>query len=334
MNDISKQGLFDRALEMANKLQNEILFEGKEFVDCLYGFLTIAELLQRNDDIKWVKFEFEGGKNTIKYRKCTVKILQNNNVVKMKNHEFFLEMHLIASYHALKSLVDGTKKEYVEFNVKYKDIKQFQEKTNEHLNNEQVVIIVNKLEIKEILIKTKKEMVSRLNKIIHEISYGKKPNEIFVNFQKLVNQKISDSNPKLIEELVEKIENLGQIENPEKASHVAFACRRLIKAIADNLYPAKNEMYVMKGGRELKVGDGNYLNRLTAFIDSCNSENKKFLFKKIEFLKDLYGEMPESINEGIHQNISNRGAEMIVIYSYLFLGEIILEKTESQIQST
>jgi len=48
--------------------------------------------------------------------------------------------------------------------------------------------------------------------------------------------------------------------------------------------------------------------------------------EKIHLLKNLYGEIPESMNKGTHKNISNQSAEMLVIFSYVILGEIILEE--------
>ena len=113
--------------------------------------------------------------------------------------------------------------------------------------------------------------------------------------------------------------------DPERISHVAHACKRLIKAIADEVFSPKNEDYTMKDGTTKKIGDEQYLNRLEAFIDSMDSPNRKFILRKIKFLRDLYGETPESINRGTHNIISNQAAEMAVIYSYLILGEIILE---------
>jgi len=44
-------------------------------------------------------------------------------------------------------------------------------------------------------------------------------------------------------------------------------------------------------------------------------------------LRDLYGEVPESINKGTNLTISNADAEMLVIYTYSILGDLVLEKT-------
>jgi len=46
----------------------------------------------------------------------------------------------------------------------------------------------------------------------------------------------------------------------------------------------------------------------------------------LRFLKDLYGETSESINKGTHNIISNKAAELAIIYTYLILGELVIER--------
>lgn len=141
---------------------------------------------------------------------------------------------------------------------------------------------------------------------------------------------MAESNPKAISELNIAIESLAHSTDPERISHVAHACKRLIKAVSDQVFASRDEDYVMRDGTTRKVGDEQYLNRLEAFVDLKKSKDEKFLLKKIKILRDLYGETNESLNRGTHSIISNQAAEMAVIYSYLILGEIILELNNSE----
>ena len=169
-------------------------------------------------------------------------------------------------------------------------------------------------------------MIDRLNKMIAEITYGKTPEGIFHRFQNNVNAILTDSNSSAISALNIAYEGLGQSENSERVSNAVFECRRLIKAVADQLFPPRKEQYKPKNGESFKVGEEQFLNRLQAYVDSVYSPNRKFLVRKIRLLRDLYGEIPESINKGTHSTIKNSDAEMLVIYTYIILGDIILEK--------
>ena len=176
-----------------------------------------------------------------------------------------------------------------------------------------------------VLTSVKLTLVKRLNAIIAEITYGKIPEGIFKKFQDKVDAALVDSNPAAVSQLKMAYESLGQSEDPEKASNVAFNCRRLIKAVADELFPARDDEYVPREGKSFGVGKEQFLNRLHACADSLESDNRKYMIKKVKLLRDVCGEIPQSINKGTHADITNADAEMLVIYSYLILGELILE---------
>lgn len=168
------------------------------------------------------------------------------------------------------------------------------------------------------------ELLKRLNKIIGEITYGKIPTSVFQEFQKNVNARLTRSNTSAVSALNTAYENMGRSEDPERTAHVAFGCRRLIAAVADGLFPAQKQEYVAHDGKSFQVGKSNTINRLEAYVDSSGSDNRKYLIKKIGLLRDMHDNIPQSINKGIHANISNADAEMLVIYSYLILGEVVL----------
>lgn len=191
-------------------------------------------------------------------------------------------------------------------------------------------------ELASILSGTKLEMISRLNTLIGEISYGMIPQGIFKKFQDEVNSKLVESNPDAVNALEIAYESLGMSENPQRIATVSFACRRLVKAVADELMPPQNgAKCVLKNGNEVEIGEERFLNRLEVFVDSFSSPNRKYLLKEVSLLRDLMNEIPESMNQGIHLEISNAGAERLVLKSYIILGSIILEgeKLESVQQS-
>jgi len=167
----------------------------------------------------------------------------------------------------------------------------------------------------------------RLNIIISELTYGKIPRDIFKEFKDSVDKKLAKSNPEAITALNVAYESLGDSENPEKIAQVALACRRLIKHVADGLFPAKNERQKLSDGEEIEVTDDRVLNRLIAHIDSIKPKNLSYLAQEIELLRELlHGE--GSANQGIHDDISNSKARKLVLQTYVILGDIILAEDE------
>lgn len=318
----------EQALEIARKTRDSILFGKESFEKNLHGVYTVAQILGRTDDLKWAESEITG------YSSDDVKPSYRKNIFRRFYHYKSQIMEIIpddvsrtncsksiSEIERIIKLGENTSKNSVIADYDY--IK----KKCPEITHTSASWQFSGDALETTLSSIKLDLIKRLNLMIGEITYGKIPQNIFRQFQKKVNETLADSNPQAVSELNISIEGLGKSEDPERIAHVAFACRRLIKSIADNLFPFQNELYTLKNGTKIDVGEEKFLNRLDAYVDSINSQNRKFLTRKIMLLRDLYGEIPESINKGMHLNISNTDAEMLVIYSYIILGDIILEKT-------
>lgn len=323
----------NQALEIARKVREKILFDKIELEKSMHGFFTIAQILNREEDLEWIQNELNG------YRKKEQLPSYRQNLFRRffssgKDRKQFVEL----VKDELSRTNCGLSIFALEFELQVKD----EEAVPYNLRDGELEIIKKKYpsisyaswryaqeEYGKILSGIRLELIRRLNSMISEITYGKIPQGIFKKFQDKVNQKLVTSNPNAVSELNIAYESLGKSEDPERISHVAFACRRLIKAVADVLYlPQEGKKIKLKSAKDIEIGNERFLNRLEAYIDSIDSPNRKFLQRKLSLLRDIYGEIPASINKGTHLEISNSDAENLVIYTYIILGEIIVS-TES-----
>ena len=332
-----EQTEIEQALEISRKTRQEILFGKNTLEKNLHGFYTVAQILGHEEEMSWAKNELSGYiSDCPKYRKNIQRdFFYNNMPIKglIKNSILRVDCHISMS--SIIKILDEKQAYNPSYFLSEIDFKYIQEHCTKYresidlqyfITKENIVWKFNKLDLTEIADIVKLELTDKLNKMIAEITYGQIPEGIFKKFQKNVNSTLTNSNSAAVSELNIAFEELRQSEDPERTSHVAFGCRRLIKAVADELFPSQKAQYITKDKKNLQVGEEHFLNRLEAFVDSTNSSNRKFLVRKIGLLRDLYGEIPESINKGTHLNISNSGAEMLVIYTYIILGDIILEK--------
>ena len=326
----------DQALEISIKTRNATLFGNSTIEKNLQGFYTVAQILGREKDMRWAQSELEGYKSDYPYYRKN--ILRNFSFQRISLVELIEDDTLRdtcdLSINTIEKNLDEKQKyssRYVLTETKFEHIKDYLRTYYPQtdiifMTKENTFWEYNPTALNEIINSVKFELIDRLNKMIAEITYGKIPKGIFQRFQNDVNATLAYSNSSAISELNIAYEGLGQSEDPERISHVAFGCKRLIKVVADQLFPSQKEQYETKNGENFKVGEEQFLNRLEAYVDSVNSPNRKFLVRKIALLRDLYGEVPESINKGTHLNINNSDAEMLVIYTYIILGDIILEK--------
>ena len=120
-----------------------------------------------------------------------------------------------------------------------------------------------------------------------------------------------------------------QCDNPENWSLAATACRRLLKALADHIFPPRDEPLIkeLPGGKQRKIEltDDKYRNRLVAFVDQHSSSDKfsAVVGSHLELLIDRLEAVDESLNKGVHSKISREEADAYVMFTYLLVGDIL-----------
>ena len=319
----------EEALRIARITRDSVLSGQSTLEIHLKGFFTVAQILGRTKDLEWIECELNGyeDKSLPTYRQTVYGIplvdekqLPLNQITKQLE-----QFEIPTGIPKIKNLVSSSEGNGVIFlasdNQKAK-LTKLLGLTGVHLFQFKIL----NSEFAKLIGSVEFELIKKLNFMISEVAYGKIPEGIFKKFQTKVNDKLSASNPEAISELNIAYESLGKSEDPERIVHVAFACRRLVKAIADKLFPAKNGKYLLKSGKEVEIGEEQFLSRLEAYVDSIDSPNRKYIIREISLLRDLCNEIPESMNKGVHLYITNSNAERLVLYSYMILGDIIMEE--------
>lgn len=327
--DIPKE--IDEALRIARDTRNSVLSGKGILLSNLRGFLTVAQILGRKNDLEWVESELDGYDKLPmpKFRlNCMVEVYYGRNLygghVEVANFPISMGIPQIESIIKLKNKLQGTRVTPKKFLSSI-----IQSMQNIPQKGFKSIFMVNNTEFSNIIAAAETELIKKLNNMISEITYGKIPQNIFKEFQDNVNRKLSDSNPEAISALNKAYESLGGSHDTERISQVSLACRRLIKHVADEVYPAKSEKYVLKIDNttvDLSIGTDNVLNRLTAYVDSLNSHNKQHILDEIRVLHGFYHGEEGFVNKGIHGEITNSEAKRLVLYTYLILGDIILLK--------
>ena len=324
----------EEALDIARKTRREILFGKNSLEKNILGLYTAAQILGRDDDMQWAKSELNGyDGNYPSYRTYVSRLFTDKYHHQVDALIGGNVSHIPCglSIPEITKSLDPKSPKHPSIVLADSDIDNMddnQKKTIKGIPG--ITWRFHNNSLVQILSDANVELARRTNNIIAEITYGEIPEGIFKKFQGKVNALLTDSNPAAVSELNTAYENLVRFGDPEKAAHVAFSCRRLIRAVADELFPAQNKPYTKNDGNEIKVGKDHFLNRLKAYVDSSRPDNREYLVKKIDLLEDMYRKIPESINKGIHANITNEDAEMLVIYSYMILGEILLEAKKQQ----
>ncbi|MCW7460419.1 hypothetical protein ND856_19085 [Leptospira bandrabouensis] len=164
-------------------------------------------------------------------------------------------------------------------------------------------------------------LISRYN----ELKFEKAAADIFDTARELVDSKLNTIAPETIRKFISAYENIDST-NPEDWANAVHSCRRILNNIADNLYPPRNGEEVESGGKKIKIGSENYINRLILYVESLSKSKsfQKLFSSNLEFLGNRLDSIYNAANKGTHNEIETaEDAKRYVIYTYLLIWDIL-----------
>jgi hypothetical protein len=120
---------------------------------------------------------------------------------------------------------------------------------------------------------------------------------------------------------------LGRLEDegdPEALSHAATTCRRILKRLADYLYPARADVVTGRDGRTRAMTDDKYRNRLAQYVDdSASGGNRELLTQEFDDLLKRIELVDQVGSKGVHDRASRAEAEQVVMQTYLITADLL-----------
>lgn len=176
-----------------------------------------------------------------------------------------------------------------------------------------------------------KSLFSSLKSAIHNyatdaylaVELGDVAEGVFDSARNLVDSFIRSHCPKAAEKLVAINERI-QDGSDESNSAALTSCRRLLMDIADSVFPARDDVWKDRKGKERKVGVDQYKNRLLAYLAELEESEGSYalLESELEHLAARLDVIYEKACKGVHADVSLDEAKLAVIHTYLLIGEI------------
>lgn len=167
--------------------------------------------------------------------------------------------------------------------------------------------------------------------VYYERKFENIAEDIFTKRKILVDQALVQKVPDAAEKFVAVYENLKS-SNSEDWANAVHSCRRIIKDVADMLYPPSDKEIEVGNGDKLKLDDVHYIARLKQYIKEQGKSGKfnQVVGSQLDFIGDRIDSLYRAATKGTHKNkIEKEEAERYVIYTYLLLADILsLQETE------
>ena len=173
--------------------------------------------------------------------------------------------------------------------------------------------------LRRVISATANAAATHANRLYANLAFGEVPRQHFDLIRDRVDNLLLDICPDAIERFMTAYERLAG-GRAEDWSLALTSCRRIIKAVADVIYPPKDGKVA-----DRKVGDQQYINRIWAFLDKnmASSSDKNLAKAHIDYLGSFIEELNKKTSKGVHSAVNHEEAVRTVLYTYLTLGDIL-----------
>ena len=178
--------------------------------------------------------------------------------------------------------------------------------------------------LRQVLDRVANRLLEHVDLLILELEYSGIPQSIFEERRRTTDEMLVKASPDAMKKLQSAYENLSKGGPRDDWSPVAVACRKVMKDVADALFPARDKPHKDKSGVIRTVKEDDYVNRILALVDeNSGGDKRRLLMAQTQHLGDLLEQVNKLANEGVHAVVTKYEASTLVIYTYLLLGDVL-----------
>lgn len=164
---------------------------------------------------------------------------------------------------------------------------------------------------------------SNVKKIYMDLKFSSLTESIWLKMKNKIDSYISEIIPDETQKLTAIYDSLND-DNPEKWSTALTTCRRMLKAVADKLYPPSDDP-IKKGKQEIKIGEEQFVNRLVCYIEqnSTHETLDKITNSNLNYIGNRLDSIINESCKGTHAKVEKEEAERCFMHVYMLIGDIL-----------
>lgn len=175
-------------------------------------------------------------------------------------------------------------------------------------------------------------ILSRIRQRLHhflsstekQLVYGQLNADFFEQNRRYVDSQLCEIAPKAFDKFVTIYKRVGE-GDLEARSHALTSCRRLLKSLADVIYPAVDAPVKGPDGKTRKLTEDRYVSRLWQFVAESIHGKKagNLVLAEIEDIGHRIDKIYELSCKGVHGDVPLFELNQCVIQTYLVVGDIL-----------
>jgi hypothetical protein len=179
--------------------------------------------------------------------------------------------------------------------------------------------------LRTVLSRTRNDLHEFLVQAELQLYLGQTNADIFERTRAFVDARIGAISPEALEQFKSAHGRLRDSSDLEAQSHALLSCRRILKTLADTLYPARAGKTLCSDGKERELNDARYLNRLVQFVaESVGKHGSGEVTQStLEALGRRLSALDGLASKGVHDSVSADEVDACIIQTYLMVGELL-----------
>lgn len=164
---------------------------------------------------------------------------------------------------------------------------------------------------------------SHIKKIYMNLKFSSLTESVWLKMKSKIDSYISEIIPEETQKLTAIYDSLND-DNPEKWATALTTCRRMLKALADKLYPP-SEKIIKKGKNEISLGEEQFINRLVCYIEqnSTHETLDKITNANLNYIGNRLDSITKEVCKGTHAKVDKEEAERCFMHVYMLIGDIL-----------
>lgn len=185
-------------------------------------------------------------------------------------------------------------------------------------------LVESRLTLETVLARIKNRLWEFLTETEYELTFGEATAETFDRLRLYVDKQLTTISPLALEQFQTAYRRLKDGGDEDRA-HALTSCRRVLKTLADELYPASSEPVAGADGKSRELNDAMYVNRLLQYVAEAISkhENGGVVQATIKDLGTRLSALNELASKGVHADVTTYEVDTCVVQTYLVVADVL-----------
>ena len=196
-----------------------------------------------------------------------------------------------------------------------------------HMSDQQKMrtqLVATRIPLENILARIKDRLWEFLTETEYELTFGEATGETFERLRTYVDIQLTTISPPALEQFQAAYRRVRDGGDEDRA-HALTSCRRVLKTLADQLYPASPNEVLCADGKKRVFTDEMFVNRLLQYVVETvgKHENGAVVQAALTDIDARLTALNSLASKGVHADVTTYEVDTCVVQTYLVVADLL-----------